>query len=197
MYVYTHVSYFVVFVAPFCFPSQHHRCCDLRRQVPTFRSRLCVGSFLRWELFFFASYFMSVIFLFSRFSVIVLLRGEAFRCVQQIWSNSNFESSKYPVGSGSGPASSVFKNCKFSFFSFFFFFVCRKFRFDSKFPSSKQSVYVVFLFVLLCSRITLVRSFFLLQGSLVIVSRWGSLWGCFCVVLRGLNSSFIFWGGTL
>lgn len=53
--------------------------------------------------------------------------------------------------------------------------------------SSKQSVHVMVLFVLLCSRITLVRSFLLLQGPLVIVFRWGSLWGCFCVVLRGLN----------
>jgi hypothetical protein len=99
------------------------------RKFPSLRTRF----FLR--ILFYVSYF----FLFSRFSVIVLLRGEAFRCVEQIWSNSNFESSKHSIGSGSGPASSVFKNCKFFFFFPFCFFCLQKFRFDSKFSSSKQN----------------------------------------------------------
>jgi hypothetical protein len=86
-------------------------------KFPSVRTR-----FLR--ILFYVSYF-----LFSRFSVIVLLRGDAFRCVQQIWSNSNFESSKHSVGSGSGPASSLCSRIV-SFFFFFFlfaFFVCRNF----------------------------------------------------------------------
>lgn len=84
-------------------------------KFPSVRTR-----FLR--ILFYVSYF-----LFSRLSVIVLLRGEAFRCVQQIWSNWNFESSKHSVGSGSGPASSVFKNCKFSFSSFLLFLFAENF----------------------------------------------------------------------
>ncbi len=75
-------------------------------KFPSVRTR-----FLR--ILFYVSYF-----LFARFSVIVLLRGDAFRCVRQIWSNSNFESSKHSVGSGSGPASSLCSRIV----SFLFFF---------------------------------------------------------------------------
>ncbi len=82
-------SSFVVFVAPFCFPSQHHRCCDLR---------FCVGSFS------------------------VIVRAITKPLPQRLWT------SKHSVGSGSGPASSVFKNCKFSFFSFLLFFFAESFR---------------------------------------------------------------------
>ncbi len=82
-------SSFVVFVAPFCFPSQHHRYYDLR---------FCVRSFS------------------------VIVHAITKPLPQRLWT------SKHSVGSGSGPTSSVFKNCKFSFFSFLFFFFAESFR---------------------------------------------------------------------